>query len=223
MKTFWNVIFQAIFWLWNLAFLGIVYFGILPYVAIPLFTATIQGEIPVEFSLTLAALVAIPTASSILGAWKFIKKSLQLIRLFYGVEAPLFIICWLRLFLIREMTPASIHIIAYAGLSIGAFFIYLLWGYNDRRKKSLQWMQMFGSSLMAFFGVYAGALLLFYALPFSVFILQEFLKFEWINSLSSSLYYGGLYALLFIILFSLSAVLFVIMPSILSGMYIYSG
>ena len=223
MKSFWNVIFQAIFWLWNLAFLALVYFGILPFVAIPLFTATIQGEIPLEFSLTLAALVAIPTASSILGAWKFIKKPLQLIRLFYGVEAPLFTICWLRLFLIREMTPASIYIIASAGLSIGAFFIYLLWGYNDRRKTGLQWMQMLSNSLMAFFGVYAGTLLLFYALPFSVFLIQELFKFEWVNSLSSSIYYGGFYALLFIILFSLSAVLFVIMPSVLSGMYIYSG
>ncbi|MDY6902104.1 MAG: PEP-CTERM sorting domain-containing protein, partial [Cyanobacteriota bacterium] len=139
MKTFWNVVFYAIFGLWNLTFLAVVYFGILPYVAPPLFTATIQGEIPVEFSLTLVALVAIPTASSIFGVWKFIKQPLQLIRLFYGVEAPLFLICWLRLFLIREMTPASIHIIATAGLSIGAFFIHLLWGYSDRRKTGLQW------------------------------------------------------------------------------------
>lgn len=222
MKTFWNVVFQAIFWLWNLTFLAVVYFGILPFVAPPLFTGTIQGEIPVEFSLTLVALIIVPTACSILGAWKFLKKPLQLIRLFYGVEAPLFLICWLRLFLIREMTPASIHIIATAGLSIGAFLIHLLWGYSDRRKTGLQWMQILSNSLMAFFGVYAGALLLFYALPFSVYLAREFIKFEWLRIFLDS-FSIGLFPVLFLILIGLSFGLFVIMPSILSGMYIYSG
>lgn len=222
-KSFWNVVFQAIFWLWNLTFLAVVYFGILPYVAIPLFIATVQGEIPVEFSLAVVALIAIPTACSILGGWKFIKKPLQLIRLFYGVEAPLFVLCCLRLFIIREMTPASIHIIATAGLSIGAFFVNLIWGYHNRRKTGLQWMQMLTNSLMMLFGVYAGALMLFYALPFTVACTKVFLKFEWVNGFLSSLRYGGIYALLFFTLFALSGAVFAIMPSVMSGMYLYSG
>ena len=223
MKTFWNIIFHAIFWLWNLTFLAIVYFGILPFLAPFLFASTLRGETPVEFSLTIVALVAIPTVCTILGIWKFIKQPLQLIRLFYGVEAPLFLLCWLRLFLIREMTPASIHIIATAALSIGAFFVDLLWSYNNRRKAGFQWMQFLGNSLMTLFGVYAGILLLFYAVPLSVGITEYLFKFEWIGLLFDALRYGGLFAFSFLLLFGFSAALLVIMPSILSGMYLYSG
>ncbi len=223
MKNFWNATFQAIFWLWNLTFLAVVYFGILPFIAPFLFVSTFRGETPLELSLTVVALVAIPTACSIIGAKRFLKQPLQLIRLFYGVEAPLFLLCWLRLFLIREMTPASIHIIATAGLAIAAFFVDLLWGYNNRRKTSLQWMQMLTNSLMLLFGVYAGALLLFYALPFTVYLVQEFIKFNWLSSIFNSLFYGGFFGFSFLLLIGLSCLLFVIMPSVLSGMYVYSG
>ena len=223
MKTFWNIIFQAIFWLWNLTFLAIVYFGILPFLAPFLFLATFRGEIPVEFSLTVVALIVVPTVCTIFGAWKFIKRPLQLIRLFYGVETPLFLLCWLRLFLIREMTPASIHIIATAALSIATFSVDLFLGYNNRRKTGLQWLQMLGNSLMALFGIYAGALLLFYALPASVAIGKYFVTFEWVAAILDAFYYGGFYAFLFIILFGFSATLFIVMPSALSGMYVYSG
>ncbi|MGB3649821.1 MAG: TIGR02921 family PEP-CTERM protein [Rivularia sp. (in: cyanobacteria)] len=223
MKTFWNTTFQAIFWLWNLVFLTIVYFGILPFLAPFLFASTLRGETPLELSLTVVGLIAIPTACSIVGAKRFLKQPLQLIRLFYGVEAPLFVLCCLRLFLIREMTPASIHIIATAGLSIGAFFVDLIWRYNNRRKTSLQWMQMLTNSLMLLFGVYAGALLLFYALPFTVYLVQEFIKFNWLSSIFNSLFYGGFFGFSFLLLIGLSCLLFVIMPSVLSGMYVYSG
>ncbi|MEM9927410.1 MAG: TIGR02921 family PEP-CTERM protein [Cyanobacteria bacterium P01_D01_bin.50] len=223
MKTFANVIFQAIFWLWNLTFLAVVYFGILPFLAPSLFEGTFRGEIPLEFSLTVVALVAIPTVCSIIGAWKFIRRPLQLIRLFYGVEAPLFLLCWLRLFLIREMTPASIHIIATAGLSIAAFFVDLFWGYHNRRKTGLQWMQLLANSLMLLFGMYAGVLLLFYTLPAAIVFVQEFFKFEWLRILADSFTYGVWYSPLFFLLFFFSFALFLIMPSVLSGMYLYTG
>lgn len=111
MKFFWNATFYTIFWLWNLTFLMFVYFGILPWLTVPLFQATLQGDIPVEFSLTLVALIAIPTISTIIGSKFLIKQPLKLIRLFYGVEAPLFVLCLLRLFVIRELTPASTQIL----------------------------------------------------------------------------------------------------------------
>ncbi|MEH2396196.1 hypothetical protein [Nostoc sp.] len=68
------------------------------------------GDIPAEFSLTLVTLIAIPIISSMIGSWRFIKQPLQLIRLFYGLEAPLFVLCLLRLFVIRELIPAIRHL-----------------------------------------------------------------------------------------------------------------
>ncbi|MEA5553544.1 TIGR02921 family PEP-CTERM protein [Anabaena cylindrica UHCC 0172] len=228
MKFVWNATFEAIFWGWNLIFLIFVYFGIMPWITVPLFQATLRGDIPVEFSLTLVTLIAIPTVSSIIGGKFFIKKPLQLIRLFYGVEAPLFLLCLLRLFVIRELTPASTQILSTIGICIAAFGGELFFGYASRRKSILQWAQMSAHSLMLIFGIYAGVILLFYALPLSAFLVQEFVKFEWLKDLWDALTHGywfsGFWFLsLYLILFAFSATLFIFMPSALAAMYINSG
>ncbi|BCL38280.1 TIGR02921 family PEP-CTERM protein [Nostoc sp. MS1] len=228
MKLFWNICFYGIFWLWNLTFLSFVYLLILPLVGVPLFLATLRGDIPAEFSLTLVALIAIPTIASIIGGWRFLKQPLQLIRLFYGVEAPLFTLCLLRLFLIRELTPASSQIMLTTGVCIAAFAGELFWGYASRRKNGLQWVQMLAHTLMLIFGIYAGAVLLFYALPLAVFLIKEFCKFEWVMPLWYMLYHsafigGLLFILLWLILTGFSATLFIAMPSALSAMYVHSG
>jgi putative PEP-CTERM system integral membrane protein len=227
-KLFWNTSFYGIFWIWNLTFLMLVYVGILPYVGVPLFQATLTGDIPSEFSLTLVTLIAIPTISSIIGGWKFLKQPLQLIRLFYGIEAPLFVLCLLRLFVIRELTSASSQILITMGVCIAAFTGELFWGYADRRKSGLQWVQMLAHTLMLIFGIYAGAVLLFYALPLAVFLLQEFLKFAWLKVLWDVLYQSAFVGGLFIIIpwlaiLGFSATLFIAMPSALTAMYVHSG
>lgn len=228
MKRFWNTCFYAIFWLWNLTFLTFVYLLLLPLVGVPLFLATLRGDIPTEFSLTLLALITIPTIASIIGGWKFSQQPLQLIRLFYGVEAPLFVLCLLRLFLIREVTPASSQILMTTGVCIAAFAGELFWGYASRRKSGWQWVQMLTHTLMLLFGIYAGAVLLIYALPLAVFLVQEFCKFAWIEPLWDVLYhtniFGGLFFILvWLIILSFSTTLFIMMPSALSAMYVHSG
>ncbi|ABA23579.1 conserved hypothetical protein [Trichormus variabilis ATCC 29413] len=228
MKLFWNIIFEGIFWLWNLTFLGFVYLGILPFVGVPLVLATARGDIPIEFSLSLVALIAIPTICSIIGGWLFLQQPVKLIRLFYGVEAPLFVLCLLRLFVIRELTPASSQVLLTMGVCIAAFAGELFWGYASRRKIGLQWVQMLAHTLMLVFGVYAGAVLLFYALPLAVFLLQEFVKFEWVMPLWNILYHtafvGGLLIVsTWFIVLAFSATLFIVMPSALAAMYVHSG
>ncbi|MGH1396753.1 MAG: TIGR02921 family PEP-CTERM protein [Trichormus sp.] len=222
MKLFWNTTFYAIFWLWNLTFLMFVYFGILPWIAVPLFQATVQGDIPAEFSLTLVALIAIPTVCSIIGGKFFIKKPLQLIRLFYGVEAPLFVLCLLRLFVIRELTPASTQILATISICILAFSGELFWGYASRRKNALQWVQMVAHTLMLLFGIYAGVILLFYALPLAVLLLQEFIKFQWLQ-IFPYLFTHFWEMTLGLLMLTFSATFFIFMPSALAAMYVNSG
>ncbi|MEG4234094.1 TIGR02921 family PEP-CTERM protein [Microcoleus sp. Pol11C3] len=197
-KLVFNIIFQAIFWLWNLTFLSIVYLGILPYVGILLIQATIDGIIPLEFSLTLIALIAIPTLFTIIGFRSFRNQPLQLMRLFYGVETPLFLLCLLRLFLLRELTPASSQIIATITLCIAAFLVEMLYGYLGKRdnvqnisasqsshnkqprflrligEKQSAWLQLGCHSLMLVVGIGAATLLMYYALPVAVFTLYGF-------------------------------------------------
>ncbi|MEG3986322.1 TIGR02921 family PEP-CTERM protein [Microcoleus sp. S28C3] len=198
LKLVFNIIFQSIFWLWNLTFLSIVYLGILPYVGIPLIQATIDGIIPLEFFLTLTALIAIPTISTAIGFRTFRKQPLQLMRLFYGVETPLFLLCLLRLFLLRELTPASSQIIATLALCIAAFLVEMLYGYLGKienvqnisdsqtsqnkqprflsligEKRSV-WLQLGCHSLMLVVGIWAATLLMFYALPVGLFTVAGF-------------------------------------------------
>ena len=121
MKQWLHRLFHTIFWGWNVMFLIVVYTGILPLVGVPLVMATFSGLVPIEFSLTLVALVAVPTGATLLGVRYFRTQPLALIRLFYGVEAPLFVLCLLRLFLLRELTPASLQVLVLVGIAILAF------------------------------------------------------------------------------------------------------
>ncbi|MBD1884077.1 TIGR02921 family PEP-CTERM protein [Microcoleus vaginatus] len=200
-KQVFDGIFKTIFWLWNLTFLSIVYLGILPIIGVPLIMATIDGIIPLEFTVTMAATIAVPTVCTVIGARRFRKQPLELMRWFYGVEAPLFLLCLLRLFLLRELTPASSLIIATIALCIAAFSVEMLYGYLGKREnvqnifdsqnshnkqprffrligeKRSAWLQLGCHSLMLVVGIWAATLLLYYAVPVAWYTLYGFLFF----------------------------------------------
>jgi len=197
-KQVFDGIFQTIFWVWNLTFLSIVYLGILPIIGGPLVMATIEGIIPLEFSLTMAATIAVPTVCTVIGARRFRKQPLELMRWFYGVEAPLFLLCLLRLFLLRELTPASSQIIATIALCIAAFSVEMLYGYLGKKEnaqnisdsqtshnkqplflrligeKRSAWLQLGCHSLMLVVGIWAATLLMYYAVPVAWYTLYGF-------------------------------------------------
>ncbi|WP_254563946.1 TIGR02921 family PEP-CTERM protein [Oscillatoria sp. HE19RPO] len=225
MKVWLHRLFSVIFWLWNLTFLCIVYLGILPWLAIPLIQATVEGIIPLEFTLAVTGAIAIPTICTGIGM-KLRKHPLQLIRLFYGVEAPLFTLCLVRLFMLREMTAASNLIVGTALLAIAAFALELFYGYakGDRKLASLQ---LATHSLMLIMGLYLGALLLFYVVPFTVFFATYLISFDWVELLIDIFRYDAWNAIWWIpfsfFLWGFSATLFIAMPSALATFHIYSG
>jgi putative PEP-CTERM system integral membrane protein len=226
MKTFLTIFSQIIFWFWNIAFLLIVYLGILPLVGIALATAVVNGEIETEFLLTLVGTIATPTICTIVGLIFLRKRPLELMRLFYGVEAPLFLLCLLRLFVLRELTPASNLIISTVFVCTIAFFSELIWGYS-RNKLGLAWLQAIAHSLMLLVGLYEGLLLLFYAVPAAVVSLVGFFSFEWLKGLWSMVSQSP--AILFswlpmtLLFFGLSCTLFLGMPSALTALYVDSA
>ncbi len=224
-KTFLHLTFYSIFWVWNVAFLGIVYFWILPTIGYSLIEATFSGLIPHQFLMTFIGIVAIPTICTIFGGWRFRKQPLQLIRLFYGVEAPLFLLCLLRLFVLRELTQASTLILATILVSIIAFALELLYGYANRNRLA-SWLQMFAHTLILLTGLYVGIFLLFYAVPVAVMLLREFFAFYWLRGIISELTYAPTYAftlVLSLFVLALSTTLFVFMPSALASLYVHSG
>jgi putative PEP-CTERM system integral membrane protein len=225
-------LFHVTFWLWNLLFLAVVYLGLLPFIGPPLFAATFDGQVPLEFSLTLVALVAIPTVCTAIGAFVgFLRKQpVQLMRLFYGVEAPLMVLCLIRLFLLRELTPGSTQILVSIGICVAAFLIEILDGYAAQHVAKA-WLQLFAHSLMLLTGIYTGVILLFYAVPLASWLFQGFIRFNWLRDLWSTIMvdgYVGLLSMVFwvilsALLFFLSCLLFVTMPSMMVTLYTHSG
>ena len=231
MKKILNVLMSTIphliFWGWNLIFLSVVYLGILPFIGIFLILATIAGQVPIEFCISLATLILVPLACTIVGASQFSRQPGELLRLFYGVEAPLVLLCGLRLFIFRELTPASIQILGSIVICITAFAMEMLYGYVGE-KRSIAWVQMLTHSLMLFFGIYAGAILCFYALPVAAWSITEFLRFQWaIDFWNAFIRYPVLTLLGWIpasmILFGITCSLFIAMPSLVAYLYTASG
>ncbi|GJD18047.1 hypothetical protein RIVM261_030030 [Rivularia sp. IAM M-261] len=201
--------------------------GILPFIGIFLILATIAGQVPIEFCISLATLILVPLACTIVGASQFSRQPGELLRLFYGVEAPLVLLCGLRLFIFRELTPASIQILGSIVICITAFAMEMLYGYVGE-KRSIAWVQMLTHSLMLFFGIYAGAILCFYALPVAAWSITEFLRFQWaIDFWNAFIRYPVLTLLGWIpasmILFGITCSLFIAMPSLVAYLYTASG
>jgi putative PEP-CTERM system integral membrane protein len=99
--------------------------------------------------------------------------SFSLAKLYFGVEAPIVLLCLLRLFWLHELTPAT-TLILLSVLVCVASFAYELSQPTDRARsgnsensgnKLLAWVQMATHSLMLLLGGYLLIICLFYALP----------------------------------------------------------
>ncbi|MEL6495294.1 MAG: TIGR02921 family PEP-CTERM protein [Cyanobacteria bacterium J06623_7] len=225
-----NFSYHSIFWGWNLIFISIIGFGITPFIGIVLVIAALEGSVSFDFALTFIALVAIPIACTVYGAKYLRKQPKELMRWFYGVEAPLVTWCLVRLFIIREFTLASSLILGTLLVCIVAFAIEVLQGYRTE-SKVFSWVQAIAHTLMLFTGVYLGAVLLFYAIPVAIYIITGifsfivwFFSFDWLAGFTSgSWLFFSVWGLLFLGLFGFSITLFVGMPIAITNLYINSG
>jgi putative PEP-CTERM system integral membrane protein len=226
---------HSTFWGWNLIFITVFYCGILPFVGIPLILATFDGDIPFDFSIAFLTLIIVPVAATYIGFQYLRKQPAELMRLFYGVEAPLVTWCLLRLFLFRELNWASCLVLGTLLVTIFAFAVEVVQGYQQNQRV-YSWLQMIAHSLMLLMGLYLGLVLVFYAIPVAIAVIGGiavfivgFFSFEWVQPLwyglthSLALIYGIIIGCLFVVLFYFSATLFVGMPSAITGLYISSG
>ncbi|MEL7352697.1 MAG: TIGR02921 family PEP-CTERM protein [Cyanobacteria bacterium P01_A01_bin.116] len=239
-KTVRHIISHLVFWTWNLTFIALMYFWLLPQVGFDLIQAARSGEIDPTFTASFIALLVVPLVSTILGFFRLRKYPILLMRLFYGVEAPLFALCLLRLFLIRELTLASGFLIGTVVVAIAMFAIELLAGYSAYRPK-LAKLQLVSHSLILVVGLYLGALLFLYSLPaLTVSVvggLTAFFSLDWLSGLGyffqdivsafiedpTSLFIGlwvSFIGSLFGFLFITSAAIFFSMPYTLVNFYV---
>lgn len=233
MKRFLNILFHTIFWFWNFTFLFAVYVGLLPLIGVFIIEDTLSGLIPLDFLLTFIGLIAIPTVSTIIGIRWFRRQPRQLLRLFYGVEAPLFLLCLVRLFLIREMTSASLFALTTGFICMLAFFGDIIIERQSLAASEppqyhplLSYLRVMISPLIFLTGLYVGTLLLFFAIPLAGNIIIGFFQFHWLRELGW-IFYGSLenifWSIVGISLLTFSVTLFLFMPSALASLYIHSS
>ncbi|MEM9541855.1 MAG: TIGR02921 family PEP-CTERM protein, partial [Cyanobacteria bacterium P01_E01_bin.42] len=202
---------------------------------VPLMKAVAAGEIHWQFLLTFLGFLAVITNCTFLGGWYFLKRPYALLQFFYGVEAPFFLLCIARLFALRELNPASSHLLTTLLVGLFTFFLYLIGGYlgkkeiiSQPRRNIFAFLQSVGHSLLILIGLYVSLVLLFYALPIAWWLLKAFLSFDWVRGLFSLLidpqfYIHFWWVLLFFLIFIMGASLFAFMPFSFAFFYISAG
>ena len=154
----------------------------------------------VQFMLIVNLNLLIPVCATIL----YIKNKTyrnfgRVFRLFFGIELPLVILCVLRIFLLREITPFMFVIL----LSIiVAVLVQVAEYYKIKRLKNPKVIAL-GYETTAILGVYGFILSSFFVLPFLLSMLISFLSFDWFNELISAFSYEYLYELPAIIMSTL--------------------
>jgi putative PEP-CTERM system integral membrane protein len=223
---------NLIFWGWNIGFLVWIYLLLLPLTGRELFTAAWTGAIPPSFGLSFLGLMIVPAVCIGVG-WRFFRKRHGLLlRLFYGVEAPLLTLLIIRLFLLRELTPLTTVWLTTLALGMVTFGLELWVGYAATRK-GLARFQLVSHSLVLLMGLYVGTLLLFYVIPLFCSLvynlvtdwLPAFFSFGWLEGLWQEFWIYPWFALNWLVLFALfcfSCALFVALPFVFTALYLRS-
>ncbi len=216
-----------LFWSWNLIF--IVFFAYVALIEGAGFLKDVwMKKVSWDFSIFVLAAYSIPVMSVVLGFIFFRKKPSQLMGLFYGIEAPLILICILRLTLFRELNPSTLHLLILFVVGMATYLYDLFKPYPS--SPTHRWIKFTGQQTLFSIGIYASLFLLFYSLPLGVFLIKEFFKFEWLFALGREIVHLkmneiGVVFFFFMIgalFFFYTAALFVVLPFALVTLYLKS-
>lgn len=174
---------HSIFWGWNGLFLLVVYLGFLPLIGVPLIGSLVSGEVPFPFVIPLVSFLAVPPVCTVVGLFKLRKRPSALMRLFYGVEAPIMALCVLRMFVLRELTPASALMVVAGALAIATVALELVFGYAAY-SKPLARFQIVAHTVALLMGIGVGGVLLFYTVPILWTAIWAFVRLEWVGAIA---------------------------------------
>ncbi len=184
--------FALFFWLFNLSLLLILFIGFLPFLALGIFNDALNGEVPFSILIPVFGLIGVPTTSTVMGIQRqrrlnaFSKlesedsldpvpqrQPISLAQIFFGLEAPLLMACTIRLFFLRDLTPASSFL--FVSLAVGTMAcVHWLLHRHHRESSFASWAQLAGLTIMLVLSLYLSAVALFYVLPLIVMILKAF-------------------------------------------------
>lgn len=210
-----KILSYIIFWAWNLIFLIFLFAVILPYLGAGIFEAFFAGEISFDFFIILLAGTSIPVISVILGLTKFRKNPKKLFQLFYGIEIPLGFILFLRLWLLKELTPGTWQLLILLVFG-GIIFLYDMISNKKIENKILDTVRFCGHTVLMLIAVYFGIIMLFYFIPLLSQLIIGFFSFGWIENIGFMIK-GAFIAFFFILI---SGTILLILPVAMPTLYI---
>jgi uncharacterized membrane protein YciS (DUF1049 family) len=172
-----NQLFKLLFWISNITLLLILCVGFLPSMGMALASDAFEGKVPIDLMMPFIGLVGVPLATTIAGRKQRtqIQQSLSLFELFYALEAPILAVCAIRLFILRDLTPASTCLLVSGGLGwLGICY----WFWQQRQAESTveqrgNLFSLVGLSLFLLVSLYLVAIASFFALPVGVWFLAH--------------------------------------------------
>ena len=162
----------GLFWTWNLIFVAFMILGFVPRMLPSLLQAVSEGIVPVIFLISGIALSTVPILAVILGLTVLRRSPRKLFALGYVVEGPLMLLLAVRLFLIRQATPALTLLIVVAGLGMAAFLWHLLDSESPRGGRLGGLLRLAGLTLILLASLYISVWIFFYALPIGTQVLK---------------------------------------------------
>lgn len=218
----------VVFWGWNSIFILFVILLMFSGLVPAIFFAALGGDIPISFVFSILLLIAIPILAIALAARKKDRDSAFLMKLFFGVELPIFLAALIRLFVLRQITPGSALLL----ITIAIACAYFLWSlYENKfqiRSRIAAAAHAAPSSITLIFGVGAAVFLALYAPPAAVGLIKfiwelivEFFSFDWLNNFKDLLaggYFLAVFAV-FLVLFIFSGLVFISAPIFMAKYY----
>lgn len=218
----------VVFWGWNSIFILFVILLMFSGLVSAIFFAALGGDIPISFVFSILLLIAIPILAIVLAVRKKDRDSAFLMKLFFGVELPIFLAALIRLFVLRQITPGSALLL----ITIAIACAYFLWSlYENKfqiRSRIAAAAHAAPSIITLIFGVGAAVFLALYAPPAAVGLVKfiwglivEFLSFDWLNNFKDLLaggYFLAVFAV-FLVLFIFSSLIFISAPIFMAKYY----
>jgi putative PEP-CTERM system integral membrane protein len=170
-----KLLFKLLFWISNATLLLILCVGFFPSMGMALARDSIAGTVPIDLMIPFVGLVGVPIATTIAGIKRQkAKLPLSLFELFYAVEAPIFTVCAIRLFRLRDLTPAT-EFLLISGLL--GFLGSCYWFWQQRQAESVEQrgnlFSLVGLSLFLLASLYLAAIASFFVLPVCLWLLAH--------------------------------------------------
>jgi putative PEP-CTERM system integral membrane protein len=168
-----NLLFKLLFWISNITLLLVLGVGFFPIMGIAIIGDSIIGQVPIDLMLPFVGFIGVPITATIAASKRQQSEVLlSLFELFYAVEAPILVVCMIRLFILQDLTIASRFLLISGLLGFGGS-CYWFWQQRPAESDQQQRGDLFslvGLSLFLVVSLYLAAIMSFFALPVGLWL-----------------------------------------------------